>query len=198
VNRDTFLLRGIPKPPFGLRRVSFLALLAMLSVTILPALAQAQKDDGSAGVVLRSQATAKEVGLPIYPGARPHKDKSGDTPATQLGLWGGAFSFKLVVLKLESADAPEKVAEFYRKALGKYGTLLDCSAPSPTTGEKGKSSSSKQLECGDDKPEKGGMLFKAGTKEKLHIVAIQSNGKGSVFQLIYVEARGGDNDQQPL
>jgi len=76
--------------------------------------------------------------------------------------------------------------------------VLDCSAPSPTAGEKGKSSSSKQIECGDDKPEKGGMLFKAGTKVKLHIVGIQPNGKGSVFQLLYVEARGGDSDKQPL
>jgi len=172
--------------------------MAMLSVTILPALAQAQKDDGSVGVLLRNQATAKEVGLPIYPGARPHKDKSNDSPATQLGLWGGTFGFKLVVLKLESADAPDKIAEFYRKALGKYGTVLDCSAPSQTTGDRGKSGSSKQLECGDDKPEKGAMVFKAGTKEKQHIVAIQPNGKGSVFQLLYVEARGGDRDKQPL
>jgi hypothetical protein len=40
------------------------------------------------------------------------------------------------------------------------------------------------LTCGDDKPEKGGMLLKSGTKEKQHIVAIQPNGQGSLYQLI--------------
>ena len=44
-----------------------------------------------------------------------------------MGLWGGSSGFKLFVLKMESSDAPEKVAAFYRKALAKYGTVLDCS-----------------------------------------------------------------------
>jgi hypothetical protein len=37
---------------------------------------------------------------------------------------------------------------------------------------------SDKLTCGDDKPDKGGMLFKAGTKEKQHSVAIH---RGSQF-----------------
>ena len=51
--------------------------------------------------------------------------------------------------------------------------------------------------CDDDKPEKGGMVFKAGTKEKQHVVAVQANGQGSLFQLVYVEARGDDKDKKP-
>ena len=34
------------------------------------------------------------------------------------------------------------------------------------------------------------MLFKAGTKEKQHIVGVQPNGNGTIFQLLYIEARG--------
>jgi hypothetical protein len=49
---------------------------------------------------------------------------------------------------------------------------------------------SDKLTCGDDKPDKGGMLFKAGTKEKQHIVGVEPNGTGTVFQLLYIEARG--------
>jgi hypothetical protein len=98
------------------------------------------------------------------------------------------------VMKLESSDAPEKIAEFYKKALSKYGTVLNCSEPS----QKPNAKDSNKLECGDDKPEKGGLLFKAGTKEKQHLVAIQSNGQGSLFQLVYVEARGDDKDKKAL
>jgi hypothetical protein len=154
-----------------------------LSVTV-------QGPETDAGLIVSARATAKEVGLPIYPGSIPHKDqdKDNDSPAAKLGLWGTSFGFKLVVLKMESKDAPRKVADYYQRALAKYGTVLDCTnAARP---QQAKDENSEKLTCGDDKPETGGMLFKAGTKEKQHIVGVQPNGTGAVFQLLYVEARG--------
>ncbi len=153
----------------------------------------AQDKDG-AGVTFSKQATSKEVGLPVYTGAKPHKDEKEDSPSVQMGIWGSTFGFKLAVMKLESNDAPEKIAEFYKKALAKYGTVLNCSDPS----QKPSAKDSNKLECGSDKPEKGGLLFKAGTKEKQHLVAIQANGQGTLFQLVYVEARGDDKDKKAL
>jgi hypothetical protein len=152
------------------------------------------QDKDGAGVTFSKQASSKEVGLPVYPGAKPHKDEKEDSPSVQMGIWGSTFGFKLAVMKLESNDAPEKIAEFYKKALAKYGTVLNCSEPSAKT----KSKDSNKLECGDDKPEKGGLLFKAGTKEKQHLVAIHSNGQGSLLRLVYVEARGDDKDKKAL
>jgi hypothetical protein len=155
-----------------------------------------EQDQSGAGVMVSKQATAKDVGLPVYPGAKAHKDEKDDSPTVQLGMWGGTFGFKLAVMKMESSDAPEKIAEFYRKALAKYGTVLNCSNASPKTSAKNKTGASNQIECEDDKPEKGGQVFKAGTKEKQHIVGIQPNGRGSVFQLVYVEARGDDKEKK--
>jgi hypothetical protein len=154
-----------------------------LSITV-------QGPETDAGLVVSARATAKEVGLPIYPGSIPHKDqdKDNDSPAAKLGVWGTSFGFKLVVLKMESKDAPGKVADYYQKALAKYGTVLDCT--NAVQSQQVKDENSKKLTCGDDKPETGGMLFKAGTKEKQHIVGVQPNGTGTVFQLLYVEARG--------
>jgi hypothetical protein len=150
-----------------------------------------QSNGTSAGVIVSQEATAKEVGLPLYPGAKPRKDGTDDSTAAQLGLWGGAFGFKLVVLKLASGDAPEKVAAFYRKALAKYGPVLDCS--NPPAAPAGKDNAAK-LVCGDDKPDPGGQLFKAGRKEKQHLVSIKPHGTGASFELLYIEARGGDHD----
>ena len=89
---------------------------------------QDKKDDNgfSAGVTVNTKADAKAVGLPVYPGSRPHKDNSDDSSAANLGLWGGSIGFKLSLMKLETDAAPQKVAEYYRKALGKYGKVLDC------------------------------------------------------------------------
>ena len=159
-------------------------------------IAEEQQDQSGAGVMVSKQATAKEVGLPVYPGAKPHKDEKDDSGAVQMGIWGGSFGFKLAVMKMESNDAPGKIAEFYKKALGRYGPVLNCSEPSPKASGKDKSGSSNKLECDDDKPEKGGMVFKAGTKEKQHVVGIQPNGQGTLFQLVYVEARGDEKEKK--
>jgi len=154
------------------------------------------QDKDGAGITLSKQATPKEVGLPAYPGAKLHKDEKEDSPSVQMGLWGSTFGFKLAVMKMESNDTPDKIAEFYRKALSKYGTVLDCSDPSRQAADKDKAGSANRLECDDDKPEKGGLVFKAGTKEKQHVVAIQPNGQGSLFQLVYLEAHSDDKEKK--
>jgi|SRR5579863_3629975 len=148
-----------------------------------------QGPDTDAGLILSAKATAKEVGLPIYPGAIPHKEeeKDSDSAALKMGLWGSSFGFKLAVLKMESTDSAKKIADYYQKALAKYGTVLDCTNAGPAPAKDDKS---EKLTCGDDKPEPGGMLFKAGTNEKKHIVGVQPKGSGTVFQLVYIEARG--------
>lgn len=150
------------------------------------------KGSQGAGIYFNAAADAKDVGLPIYPGARPHKDKDSENPSAKFGLWGSSFAFKLAVVKLESNDSPQKVAAFYKKALAKYGAVLDCGAASSQTSEKDESASSKKLACEDDKPKSGGMEFKAGTKEKQHVVGIEPNGAGTVFQLVYVESPDSD------
>ena len=155
------------------------------------------RNDVDAGIRLRLQVSEKEIGLPIYPGAKPHKDTEGDSPAANLGLWGKSFGFKLVVLKLESPDAPSKVAAFYQKALAKYGKVLDCSRGSKKTDETGKKQSANTLTC-DDTPETGAMLFKSGTSGKQHIVSIETKAPGSVFDLVLVDTRGIGTEEEPL
>jgi hypothetical protein len=154
------------------------------------------QDKDGAGVVFSKQATSKEVGLPVYPGAKLRKDEKEDSPSVNMGIWGSTFGFKLAVMKMESNDAPEKIAEFYKKALAKYGTVLNCPDASKNTGAKDKNGSSNKIECDDDTPEKGGLVLKAGTKEKQHVVGIQPNGQGSLFQLVYVEARNDDKEKK--
>ena len=181
---------------FTRRSASLIALAGIMIAGMIPlAVGQEQKDNGKdkdisvtvqgpdtdAGLIVSARATAKEVGLPIYPGSTPYKEqnKDDDSPAAKLGLWGSSFGFKLVVLKIESKDTPRKVADYYTKALAKYGTVLDCTNAPPQ-----QEKDEKKLTCGDDKPDACGMLFKAGTAEKQHIVAVQPKGNGAEFKLL--------------
>ena len=54
--------------------------LALLLAGLVPLRAFPQQEKG-AGVVLSGDASAKDVGLPLYPGSRRHKDKEDDSPA---------------------------------------------------------------------------------------------------------------------
>jgi hypothetical protein len=139
-------------------RLVWLSIL-ITSTLFLGALARgavAQGEDG-AGLAVSGQATAKDVGLPIYPGAKPYRDTGDDSDAARLALWGGGSGFKLAVLRMESKDAPARVADFYRKALTKYGKVLDCGNDVASDAEKNGSGA---LSCGNDKPDQDGLLFK--------------------------------------
>lgn len=143
------------------------------------------RDSGSIGFIASKTASAEDVGLPMYPGARRHKENSDDSPGVQFGLWGGGSGFKLVVLKLESNDKPEKVAAFYRNALAKYGKVWNC-ADSTKAGERGDFPN--DLDCQEEHPESGETVLQAGTKEKKHIVNVKPGGGLSIIQLVYIEA----------
>jgi|SRR5215831_3694002 len=150
--------------------------------------------ESEAGIRFRLQASEKEIGLPIYPGAKPHRD--GDSPAANIGLWGKTFAFKLVVLKMESADSQAKVAAFYQKALAKYGKVLDCSQNQKNSDEQSTKKSLSVLSCEEDTtPDNGGMVFKSGTKNKQHIVSIEQDGQGCIFHMMLLDMRGIDEEQ---
>ncbi len=151
--------------------------------------------DADAGIRFRLQVSEKEIGLPIYPGA--NKDSQADSPGANIGLWRNSFGFKLVVLKMETPDAPAKVAAFYQKALAKYGKVLDCTNAPAKPDAQGTKKTSSAITC-DDTPETGAMLFKSGTRGKQHIVGIEPNGQGSVFHMVLLDTRGIDTDEHPL
>jgi hypothetical protein len=164
----------------ALRSLLTLCSFGVLCLLALPSFGQDQK---GAGITMTADADAKDIGLPLYPGARRHKDKDSDTPGVNLGLWGSGSGFKLAVLKMESDDSIDKVADYYKRKLAKYGKVLDCS--NATAGESS-AKDDKQLTCADDKPDKGGLLFKSGTKADQHIVSVQPAAHGSLFQLVHV------------
>lgn len=174
---------------------AFAALFLLAISLVLPSPAQdkGKEDQGkkgsskSIGFILSADANEQDLGLPIYPGSRRHKNDSDDSSALRMGLWGGGSGFKLVVLKLESSDSPQKVARFYHKPLSRYGKVVDC-------GKYLAGESPDNVNCENDHPVKGGYTFEAGSKEKMHVVGIEPSGKGSMISLVYVESPKSNSD----
>ncbi len=171
---------------------ALLAMIASLLVVLYhPVAIHAQK---SAGAFISQDASAKDVGLPLYPGSKPAADKDkSDSHSANMGLWLGGTGFQLVVVKMQTADSPEKVAAYYRKALAKYGTVVDCTNPPSQADEKRTPNS---ITCDDDKADAGGMLFKAGTKEVQHLVSVNRDGGSTIYSLVYLVAKSKGHEAE--
>ncbi len=109
-----------------MRRRTQFSVATLGAVLVLAGAAYAQDSDFSLNVHANGHATAKEIGLPVYPGATPYKEKDSDSSAANLGFALNSFHFSLQVASYETSDSAEQVLAFYRRPLAKYGEVLEC------------------------------------------------------------------------
>jgi hypothetical protein len=141
-------------------------------------------------------ADAQKAGLPLYPGARPKRDKENDP--LNFGILTEGFGFKIVVAKYESGDAPDKIIAYYRDKMKKYGKVLECHTSEhggDAHSEVNDDKHSKELKCEGDNSGPVTEL-KVGTEDNQRVVAIEPNDghSGSTFDLVYVYTRGKQGD----
>ena len=143
----------------------------------------------------RNEDNGKATGLAIYPGARLLKEKDQDNGGNVV-IDTPAFGLKVVAVKYETDDPPEKVLDFYRKELKQYGKkVLECrpdrEPDDVVVGDVHKDKSGNELTC--DKDDKGSgpvTELKAGTEDNQHVVGIEQKGKSTHFALVYVRVHG--------
>ena len=148
------------------------------------------------GIHVSKDADLNDVGLALYPGARPkEKTNDGEDKSANVNISGFGFGIKVVALQFETDDSPAKLVAFYRDQLRKYGKVIECHT-------------SKQLDLDMRVPRSGGephelacngtsgsnVELKVGTKENQRLVEIEPDGKGSSFSLVYVRTHGKNAD----
>jgi hypothetical protein len=137
------------------------------------------------------EATANETGLPVYPGARPKKkEANGDEKNANVNLSAFGFGLKVVAIEYQSDDPPDKLVAYYKDQLKKYGSVLECHSKEHLSYSRNSSGKSEKLTCDQDSGEN--IELKVGTQDDQHIVAVQPEGKGSSFALVYVRTHGRD------
>lgn len=148
------------------------------------------------GIHVSKGADVADTGLSVYPGARLKPEDSGhDDKSANVNISGFGFGLRVVALEYESDDAPEKVIEFYKNQLKRYGSVLECRSSghyNVNMKHSGKSGESHALTCDGDSGKN--VELKVGTDENQHIVAVEPDGKGSNFSLVYVRAHGKEAD----
>lgn len=147
------------------------------------------------GIHVSKGADVADVGLAVYPGARLKQDGSdGKDKSANVNISSFGFGLKVVALEYQSDDAPDKLVAYYKDQLKKYGRVLECHTSHLNVNPdiKGSDHGSHELTC--EGSSGNNIELKVGTKENQHIVAVEPDGKGSSFSLVYVRTHGKDAD----
>jgi hypothetical protein len=144
------------------------------------------------------QMTAADLGLPVYPGAElikgDDKHKSADV---HMGF--GEWQLRVRAVSYSTPDTQDKVVEYYKKALGRFGEVLTCqgNAPvgTPTATTEGLTCSDSghrsNFEFNGNKngiPDANGLQLKAGSKRHQHIVGFEDSKDGATrFALVALD-----------
>ena len=143
-------------------------------------------------------ADVRDTGLTVYPNSREKKEESGkDTKSANVNMSFGDFGLKVVAATYDVDDSPDKVMSYYRKELGKYGSILECKGGSLGNVHIDKDSKNdNELHC-DSNGDSSVTELRVGTKNLQHIVAVKPSGKGSEYSLVYVRMHGG-GEKEPI
>ncbi len=119
----------------------------------------------SGGLDVANNANAKEVGLPVYPGATHVRDSDKDGGGLLFNLSrAGKPDVKFVVAKFETSDSIDQVRDFYKKKLGHKVTKFS-------------------VDAGD-----GGLSFEMrADKQHAKFVALKSTGGRTEIDLVRLE-----------
>jgi hypothetical protein len=154
---------------------------------------------GGMSVKTNDSAVVEGLGLPVYPGAelqkkKNDKDKDNDGAADVNFSFGG-FQLRVKAASYRSNDSPDKVTAFYKKALGRYGDVIECQSDKPVSSQ---TRTAEGLTCDDDQKNhlkvdndlSGKMELKAGSKQHQHIASIDPDGSGTKFGLVALDLPG--------
>jgi hypothetical protein len=128
---------------------------------------------------VRTDASASDTGLPVYPGARPVRDDD-DSGSADINIGTSLVGLRIVATKFESADTPAAVINFYKDKMKTYGEVKECSGDFDFEGE--------QAIC-KDKAGSGEIQLVAGTENQHRIVSVKERGSGSEFAVVYIHIR---------
>jgi hypothetical protein len=170
---------------------------------------------GAMSVKTNDTATQANVGLSVYPGAtlekKLKKQSDGkteeDSNAADINMSFGSFHLGVKAVSYFTPDSSDKVLNFYRKDLARYGVVLFCkdhhAVGTPTVTQDGLTCSDdhhNKISVDDDDAKQRDGELRAGSKQHQHIVAVDSEGSGTKIGLVMLDLPAhlgsGDDDSR--
>ena len=189
-----------------LQRILLLPVMAIsLALTACTVRVDKHGDDGDkkvkidtplGGIHVNTDRAPGSAGIDPYPGATlaANHDKGAD-----VSLGFGGWQLRLQVEHYTTPDDRDKVLAYYRKALAKYGEVLECSG-NHAVGQPEKTAEG--LTCRDNDShgpvhaDTDGLTLRTGSPRRQHIVAFEKSGSDTSgptgFALIALELPAKD------
>jgi hypothetical protein len=144
--------------------------------------------------VKEGATNVKDTGLSPYPGARFAKDDDDEHHhSANVNISSSLFGLKVVALKYESDDASDKVLAFYRKEMGKYGKVVDCTGGFNMNFHHRDKDAEVTCDNHNASDHEYKEELKVGTENNQRILAVKPKNSGSEFTLVYVRAWGNSD-----
>jgi len=186
----------MPKPAIHFAFASLLSLVAFTGCSVTTH----EKDNGRKGdvdiktpfgslSVKEGSTDIKDTGLAPYPGARAAQFEDDDRHhSANVNISSSLFGLKVVALKFQSDDPSDKVLAFYRKDMGKYGKVVDCTGGFSMDFHHHDKDAEVTCDGRNGPGHEYHEELKVGTENNQRILAIKPRGNGSEFTLVYVRA----------
>lgn len=141
------------------------------------------------GLKVRTDVDPKDIGLPIYAGARRLPDDEHDTSSANVTLGVPGFGMKVIAAKFESDDSSDQVLEFYRKEMKSYGSVTECNGGIDLKGDPG----DQEITCKTGVGLRDKVELAVGKGSSHRIVSVEPRTKGCKFALVYLQMRGKES-----
>ena len=142
--------------------------------------------------------SASSMGLPHFPTSHAYKGESKDS-AADVGFTFGNVHFRVITSKYETNASADQVLDFYRKALARYGDVIECEHGQAVGALK---STKEGLTCDDSRGKHSHFnadydshrQLRSGSPERFRVVAIDdSESSATHFVLVYLEIPKDDD-----
>ncbi len=154
---------------------------------------------GGMSVKTDKNVTPDALGVAAYPGASAVAE-SKDEKSANVDMHFGDFRLHIVTAKFFTSDPQQKVIDFYRKDLGRYGDVLECNKEHQAVGAIKKTGQG--LTC-DDHGKHSKVIhiggkdtdedLRAGSDRHQHIVSVETQDNGTKFTVVELELPPGSN-----
>src|SRR5262249_18295640 len=140
--------------------------------------------------VKQGASDPKETGLAAYPGAQIKSDSDDHEGSANVNISSSFFGLKVVALKYQTSDAPDKVLGFYRKEMSRYGKVIECTGSFNMNFHRHDKDA--DVSCDDNHGSDNDYKqeLKVGTEHNQRVIAVKPSGAGTEFAMVYVRAWG--------
>jgi hypothetical protein len=156
---------------------------------------------GGLHVRTNDSAVQESIGLAAYPGATLVKKNNGKgDDSADVDMHFGSFQLRVKAVTYRTDDSINKVEDFYRNDLKRYGDVITCQG-NKAVGEPTRTMTGLTCEDNphrrvsvDDSDDRDSLHLKAGSRHHQHIVGLDPDHGGTKFALVVLDLPADSDD----